>query len=336
MLLQVSGNMNTFIRFRIAAIALLFTQAAAAQPAGNRSRVPMPWPVKYFALQLEGQSLRMAYQDLPAAAPGAKVALLLHGKNFNGFYWRGTAEWLSGQGYRVIIPDQLGFGNSSMPDMHYSFHQLAANTRALLDSLGVGQVVLIGHSMGGMLATRFSLMYPGRVSKLILEDPIGLEDYRRMVPFTPVDSQYRIELAATYESYLKYQKGYYPEWKPQYDSLVRIQAMALKDPEFPKIAKANALTYEMIYQQPVVYEFDRLQVPTLLIVGTEDRTVVGKALIPEPERGRYGQYKELGNRAMAKIPRGKLAMLGGIGHIPHIQDPALFIATIASFLDRKE
>jgi pimeloyl-ACP methyl ester carboxylesterase len=327
--------MKAYLSLCIAAI-FLACFIAIPQSVAAKDRVLMPWPVRYLQLRGEGQSMRMAYMDVPARSGGTKVAVLLHGKNFNGYYWREPAEWLSRHGYRVIIPDQLGFGNSDMPDMHYSFHQLAANTKALLDSLQLGTVVLIGHSMGGMLATRFSLMFPERVQQLILEDPIGLEDYRRMVPFTSIDSQYKTELKATYESYLSYQKGYYPEWKPQYDTLVRIQALALKDPQFTGIAKANALTYDMIYQQPVCYEFENLRVPTLLIVGGEDRTVVGKALIAEAERSKYGQYRALGERTHKKIAGSKLVILDGIGHIPHIQDMKMFITAIAAFLGEKE
>ena len=54
--------------------------------------------------------------------------LLLHGKNFDGKYWKATATFLASRGYRVIMPDQIGFGQSSRPDMAYSFDLLADNT----------------------------------------------------------------------------------------------------------------------------------------------------------------------------------------------------------------
>src|SRR5690606_16534954 len=240
------------------------------------------------------------------------------------FYWRSVAAWLADNGYRVIIPDQIGFGNSDNPDIHYSFHLLAANTAALLDSLDIDRVAVIGHSMGGMLATRFSLMYPERVAKLILENPIGLEDYRRFVPYTTPDEQYDKELRADYQSYQDYQKTYYPVWKPEYDTLVQIQAIALRAPNFNDIAKASVRTYAMIYEQPVCYEFNRLRVPTLLLIGSEDRTVVGKALLPKEEQGKWGLYPDLGRKAAGAIPGAQLKLLKGIGHIPHIQDFTAF------------
>ena len=134
--------------------------------------------VQFFRLQVENQDLRMAYRDVqPTGASNEKVVLLLHGKNFSGFYWEPTIEFLAQQGYRVIAPDQLGFGESSRPDIHYSFHQMAENTKALLEYLGVKQVDVIAHSMGGMLGVRFTLLFPETVEKLVLENPVGLEDY---------------------------------------------------------------------------------------------------------------------------------------------------------------
>jgi len=157
-----------------------------------------PYPVKLLPLTVEGQDLRMAYMDIPPeGTPNGMTVLLLHGKNFFGAYWKETIHVLSQNGFRVIVPDQIGFGKSSKPNIHYSFHLLAINTKKVVDSLGITQVAVVGHSMGGMLATRFTLMYPETVTHLILENPIGLEDYRIYVPYTPIEEAYRNELNAT-------------------------------------------------------------------------------------------------------------------------------------------
>ncbi len=149
---------------------------------------PPPWPVQYFPLTVDGQAVRMAYQDVaPTANANGRTAVLLHGKNFFGDYWRDTAQFLAKHGWRVIIVDQLGFGRSSKPEIAYSFFTLAANTKALLTHLGIPKVTMIAHSMGGMVATRFALMYPDSVTRLVLEDPIGMEDYRVKVPAATTD-----------------------------------------------------------------------------------------------------------------------------------------------------
>ena len=175
--------------------------AATAQPAPLNATLDgyeYPFPVKMLPLRLERQALRMAYMDVPPTTKAnGRTVVLLHGKNFFGAYWRETIRTLTGAGFRVVVPDQVGFGKSDKADIHYSFHQLARNTKRLLDTLGVARAVVVGHSMGGMLATRFALLYPETVEKLVLENPIGLEDYRVGVPFQAVDQAEAGELKST-------------------------------------------------------------------------------------------------------------------------------------------
>lgn len=115
----------------------------------------------------------------PIGASNEKTAVLLHGRNFCSQTWNATAIELAKAGYRVVLPDQVGFCKSSKPDRYqFSLQQLATNTKALLKKLELDKVTVIGHSMGGMLATRFALMFPANVTELVLVNPIGLEDWK--------------------------------------------------------------------------------------------------------------------------------------------------------------
>jgi pimeloyl-ACP methyl ester carboxylesterase len=108
-----------------------------------------PYPVRFLPLSSDLQPVSMAYGDIPPdTEPNGKTVVLFHGKAFGGYYFRNVIEALTGAGYRVIAPDQIGWGKSSKPDIHYSFQLLAANTTALLDHLGVHQVSVLGHSTG--------------------------------------------------------------------------------------------------------------------------------------------------------------------------------------------
>lgn len=318
---------------------LLAATAVSAQTAPLNATLDgyaYPFPVKLLPLRLEGQALRMAYMDvLPTAKPNGRTVVLLHGKNFFGAYWRETVQTLAGAGFRVVVPDQVGFGKSDKANLHYSFHQLARNTKHLLDTLGVPKVVLVGHSMGGMLATRFALLYPATVEKLVLENPIGLEDYRLGVPFQSVDQAEAGELKSTEASFRKYHATYYPNGYPAaHDQWLLPLVAQTKSPDFPLVARANALTFDMIYQQPVSYEFSRIAVPTLLIIGQADRTVVGKALIKDPGTlAQLGQYPALGRHTAAQIKGAKLMELPGIGHIPHLEAPTQFYKALLGFLE---
>jgi len=273
--------------------------------------------------------------DIKPKNYNGKNVMLLHGKNFNGAYWKTTIDALTREGFRVIVPDQIGFGKSSKPlHFHYTFQQLALNTKALLDSLKIEKIAVLGHSMGGMLATRFALMFPDVTEKLILENPIGLEDWKLKVPYKPVEWWYESELKKDQAAIKQYQlENYYDNnWKPAYEQWVNLLAGWTLNSDYERIAWNAALTYDMIFTQPVVYEFDKLQVETLLIIGTRDRTALGKPLVSEEVRKTMGLYNELGKKTQSTIPNAKLVEIPNVGHLPHIERFDGFISPLIEFL----
>ncbi len=324
-------TMNKNCIFLLLALLSFFSASAQTDTLSiTLENVSYPYPVKLLPLKIEGQDVKMAYMDVqPTGNANGRSVLLLHGKNFGGYYWTRVIRALTAKGFRVIVPDQIGFGRSTKPFIHYSFHQLASNTKKLVDTLGISKITVFGHFMGGMLATRFTLMYPQMVEKLILEDPIGLEDYRTFVPYISAEQDYPKELQTTPESIKKYyQSSYFPEWKPQYDYLVNIGAGIAASADFPRYAKVAALTYEMIYEQPVCYEFGVIKAPTVLFIGRADRTIVGKGFISDAEKARHGQYQFLGKETAKKIPNCKLIEFDDVGHIPHVQIPEKFLKAL--------
>jgi pimeloyl-ACP methyl ester carboxylesterase len=181
-----------------------------------------PYPIAQFRFASQDNALDMAYMDVRPETPNGRTAVLLHGKNLCAATWQATIAALLRAGYRVIAPDQIGFCKSSKPEHYqFSFQQLAANTRALLDSLGIGKATLIGHSTGGMLAVRYALMYPDKVDRLVLVDPIGLEDWKaKGVPWQSVDDWYRQELDASAGRIRDYERTTYyaGTWEPAYET----------------------------------------------------------------------------------------------------------------------
>ena len=310
------------------------SKKTAGAPAGAKDGAPTgfdaelstykyPFEVKFFEFKSQEQNLKMAYMDIPAGKPSGKVIVLLHGKNFPGAYFEHVILGLNQEGYRVIVPDQIGFGKSSKPkNYQYSFQTLALNTKNLLQSLNVEKFVLFGHSMGGMLATRFSLMYPDSVSKLMLVNPIGLEDWKTMTSYRSIDDGYQAELNNSPEKIKKYQlDSYYDgKWKPEYDKWLEIPTGWLQGPDYPVIAWNAALTSDMVFTQPVYYEFKNLRMPVVLINGNRDRTAIGKAWAAEDMKKKMGLYPEMGKDVAKKIPKAKLIELKGLGHMPFIED----------------
>lgn len=109
------------------------------------SSVKYPFPVTFKTLKNQGQDLKMAYMDVKPKKANGKTIVLLHGKNFNGYYFEETANTLLKEGFRVVMPDQIGFGKSSKPKQYqFSFQQLAENTKAVLNDLEIDKFILLG------------------------------------------------------------------------------------------------------------------------------------------------------------------------------------------------
>lgn len=288
-----------------------------------------PYPVEHFSFQSQGKALQMGYMDVPAkGTANGRSVVLLHGKNFCGATWEDSIKALSEAGYRVIAPDQIGFCTSSKPDHYqYSFQQLAINTHQLLEKLGIQKATIIGHSTGGMLATRYALLYPTQTEQLGLVNPIGLEDWKALgVPYRSVDQWYERELKLSADGIRQYELNtyYVGRWKPEYERWVDMLAGLNNGPGHTQVAWNSALIYDMIFTQPVYYEFKDLQMPTLLLIGTSDTTAIGSDIAPPAVKARLGHYDVLGKQAAKLIPHATLVEFPGLGHAPQMEEPAQF------------
>ncbi|UNK43418.1 alpha/beta hydrolase [Luteimonas sp. S4-F44] len=321
-------------------LAALSAASASASPDGGELQdFESPYPRQAHALTSQGQALSMAYLDVRPEGPGnGRTAVLLHGKNFCAETWEDTIAALVGAGWRVVAPDQVGFCGSSKPrGYQFSFAQLAANTHGLLQALGVERPVLIGHSMGGMLATRYALQYPDAVARLVLVNPIGLEDWQAEgVPYATVDQLMEGERRTTAESIRAYQRKFYYDgrWDPRYDRWVEMLAGLYAGPDGELVAWNQAQTSEMVFTQPVVHEFPKLRVPTLLMIGGKDRTAPGAHRAPPQIAARLGDYPALGRRTVQAIPDAELVEFPALGHSPQVEAPEQFHAALLPRLAR--
>jgi len=291
-----------------------------------------PLPVQRFVFQSQRQQVQMAFLDAQPDRANGRTIVLLHGKNFCAATWEGTMRFLQSKGFRVIVPDQIGFCKSSKPASYqYTFQQLAHNTKALLDSIGVQRFTVMGHSTGGMLATRIALMFPQQVEQLVMVNPIGLEDWKAEgVPSLSLDQWHAREKQITAERIRNYERVtyYVNEWRPEYERWVQMIAGMFRGPGREVVAWHSALTYDMIFTQPVVYEFPQLRVPTLLLFGERDGTAIGKDISSPEVKARLGDYPKLARRTAAAIPGAKLVLFPELGHAPQMQDPERFHAAL--------
>ena len=323
-------------RTALASLAFACWASASALADPQLADFPYPYPVQTYQFRSQGQPLSMAYMDVQPTQPNGKTIVLLHGKNFCGATWEGTIRPLRDAGYRLIVPDQVGFCKSTKPQAYqFSLHQLALNTRALLDSIGIEKPIVMGHSMGGMLAMRYVISFPGETSGLVLVNPIGLEDWKaKGVPFSPIDQLYEREQQTSFDTVKQYQQSTYyaGDWKPEYDRWVNMLVGMYRGAGGTVVAWDQALTSDMIFTQPVVYELELISVPTLLMIGLNDTTAIGKDRAPPEIAKTLGNYPDLAWEAQQRIKNATMVSLPELGHAPHLQDPESFNKTLIDHL----
>src|ERR1700761_7556465 len=297
---------------------------------------PYPYPVNLLPLVNDGEPLRMAYMDIAPAQPNGRVVVLLHGRNFPSSYWAPEIKLLTENGYRVVVPDQIGFGKSSKPSGELHFDNLARNTIALLDHLQIAKADIVAHSMGGMLAIRIARAYSDRVNHLVLAAPIGLEDYRIYAPPTPTEKVLDNEDKLTAEGYRKQlENNYAPKIAPEamtpfIDARFNIKGSA----EYPRWLRAFVSSGQMIYREPVVHEIPLVTIPTLFIMGADDHNAPGRPNAPEALRPKMGQNAELAKALAAKMANGRAEVIENAGHLVFLDAPDKFNALMLAFLTK--
>jgi pimeloyl-ACP methyl ester carboxylesterase len=284
--------------------------------------VPYPYPVSFLPLTVYGQDVRMAYMDVPPEGqPNGRTVVLFHGMNFGGFYFSGPIDVLRKEGFRVVVPDQIGFGRSSKPIIPYNFHDMALNTRKLLQSLGIAKVSIVGHSMGGMLTARFASSYPDVTERAVIYNPIGLTDARWDRPWRSADEAYKTTMAQThdqlYRAFYANIQRYFPDaWKPEYERYVRILYAPTLSGDWPRLAMVRSIYQQITFLDPVVDDWAHIKAKTLVLGGERDG--------PDfPARAKH---------IASTIPNGELVLIPNVGHVPHLQSPDIFYKELLKFL----
>ncbi|HKT78912.1 MAG TPA: alpha/beta hydrolase [Vicinamibacterales bacterium] len=294
----------------------------------NSEDAPYPYPSTNFALTLYGQDVRISYMDVAPIGPAnGHTVVLLHGNNFGGFYFGGPAEAFRKEGFRVIIPDQLGYGRSSKPFMPYNFSEWARTTKLLLDSLKIDKAMIVGHSMGGMLAARFATQYPNVTERLVLYNPIGLTDGRYDRPLSSIDEAYKSNLASTYQSVraslMRYVAHNPKAWNDVFETYSKVRYSWTLSADWPRLAMVQAMIGQVQYLDPVVYDWAHIKSPTLVFGGAEDAL----AGTPANFQARMKYISET-------IPnkQARLLLLPGLGHVPHLEAPERVYQPLVAFL----
>jgi pimeloyl-ACP methyl ester carboxylesterase len=239
--------------------------------------------------------------------------VLLHGFPFDRSMWREQAEVLSAN-FRVIAPDLRGLGETPLGGVDEgTMDEMAEDVAALLDALNVERAVLGGLSMGGYVAFEFFRRFPVRVRALVLADtrPQGDDDEGKRTREENARKVLREGMRPLVDSMLpKLLSASTRERRP--DVVERVSAMMLAvRPE-----GAAAALRGMAVRRDQTEMLSRIDVPTLVLVGTED------AITPPSDA----------EAMAAKIEGSRLVRVEGAAHLSNVERPEEFNRALVDFV----
>ena len=252
----------------------------------------------------------------------AEPVVLVHGFSVPYFIWDGTFEALASAGKRVLRYDLFGRGYSDRPDLDYSLELFVGQLVELLDALGMQHINLVGLSMGGAIASAFTVQYPARVRRLALIDPIGTEPMPLSLLYKaallPGVSELILSLFGTEKMVRGLASDFFdPAEIERFQSQYRVQ---MQYRGF-KRAIVSTLRNKTVDGFPGVYErLGRLSMPVLLLWGRQDRTLPIQQSEP----------------ILRLVRRADFHVIEDCGHIPNCERPEIVHPMLLEFLSRND
>lgn len=247
---------------------------------------------------------------------GGVPMVLVHGLGGGRWSWDANAPVLAAA-RRVVAPDLLGHGESDKPAIDYRMPTFAASMRDLLDALGIDRAILVGNSMGGLVALETALLAPDRVAGLVLANAAGAT--RFPIERLPVDPRRFVGLPIAIrppdrivETYVRFlfvsQRGWHIE-----HSLAKSRETTARD-DYPAQANAFLRSAVGVFESDASKRLDGIRCPTLVVWGEGDR------LLPKESPDVF-----------ARIPGARLDRFADVGHVPQMEAPERFNQAVATF-----
>jgi len=245
-----------------------------------------------------------------------EVVIFLHGagggasgySNFKGNY-----PEFAKAGYRTIVPDLLGYGLSSKPDIaQYDLDFFVAGVKGMVDTLGLKNITLLGNSLGGAVALGYALAYPDEVSRLILMAPGGVEDLDTYLAMPGIANMFQI-----------YQSG-----KTGAEAMRAVMTMQLFDP--------SLLTDEIINERaPIAATQTQAARSVLKVPNLTDRLHELKC----PVFGFWGvndHFNPVGGatKLLDNCPQARMVLVNRCGHWVQVEHRDMFNRSCIDFLQK--
>lgn len=234
---------------------------------------------------------------------GGDTIVMVHGFGANKDNWTRLADQLTDD-FNVFAIDLPGHGDSSKPlDIGYSLEQQTERLAEILQALSIGNVHMMGNSMGGAITALYAARYPNRIKTAVLFDPAGIFEYESelvelvlegdnpLIPSKPGDLERLMDFALE-------QKPFVP-WPIL--EVMEEKAIANREVNEVIFAAIRDSGYESAFRSRIALIRD----PVLVVWGKQDRVI---------------NYRN-GDLFVAAIPDARLELMDGIGHAPMIEAP---------------
>jgi pimeloyl-ACP methyl ester carboxylesterase len=236
-----------------------------------------------------------------------RPVIFLHGLGSASESWRTIATALAAD-LRVLVPDQIGFGASDKPMLDYSTGMLVDFLAEFMDDAGLEKASLVGHSMGGRVASLFALRHPERVERLVLVSGAGYKpnyepEVLRALEFDTLDEAHRL-LTLLY-----------------YDDATRATDAAARKMFADRVRSGSGYALNRMLEsyrrgEGFADDLSPITAPTLIVWGKEDEIAA-----PGAARAAHSQ-----------VAGSKLILIERCGHLPMVEAPDELTAALKSFL----
>ena len=309
--------------------SLIFTSLllilAACSPYGNLSDMEFedldyPYEVEYVKLD-DGR--KIAYVD---EGSGPETIIFIHGLGSYLPAWKKNIEGLRDD-FRVIALDLPGYGKSSKEIHSGSMEFYADVVNEFAVKLGLENIVLGGHSMGGQISMVAALKYPNLISKLILIAPAGFEEFNEGEKewFREVMTVDAVALTSNQQIRTNVYSNFYN--MPEDAEFMITDRIALKGAkDFKNYSYAVTQSVKGMVDQTVIDFLPKIEQPVLIIFGENDQLIPNPYLNP-------GFTKDIAEAGASKLPNSRLVMLENTGHFAQFESPQKVNKAINEFLN---
>jgi pimeloyl-ACP methyl ester carboxylesterase len=258
-------------------------------------------PIRYLET---AAGVRLAYTEVGQDFP----LLFLHGLGSYLPAWSKNLPFLS-QHYRCLAFDLPGYGKSSKKGFTPGMSYYAKVVAEFLDCLGLDNCYLAGHSMGGQVAMRTTLLYPRRIQKLALLAPAGFETFsppeaKQLEGLFLVDKLIKAPLTTVAQNL----NANFHRFPKDAEALLEDRLNYTRCSDYPLFCQTLSSCVSAMLQEPVWELLPQLQLPVLVLFGRQDRYIPSPLLHPQLS------LESLVLAAAARIPHAHVELIGDCGH----------------------